>query len=160
MKRLMMTIACLMGIFSIGLTAFPAMAAGGGIDSATVYFGMPDPGTDDPTEFQDHKLLPDNVVIKSFEGGGGIVSFIVSGSSRHKVGVYSVACGTRLQDIAAQVTDDANNDVFDSEGTLILQMNVVDTFGYIDSDPSSRRYYLGVNPQSPADQGDFVLTNF
>lgn len=90
------------------------------------------------------------MVIKSFEGGGGIVNFIVSGSRRHKVGIYSVACGTKLDDIAAQVTDTGNDDVYDSAGTLILQMDVVDSFGYIDSDPSSHRYYLGVNPQSPA----------
>lgn len=59
MRRWIRPIIHIAAIFVVGLTASSAIAAGGGIDTATVYFGMPDPGTDDPTEFQDHKLLPD-----------------------------------------------------------------------------------------------------
>ena len=159
MKCLRLLIVSMTAILFIGLVASSA-AAFDGIKTATVNFGMPDPGTGDETEVLDHKLLPEKVIIKSFEGGGGIVNYIVSGSRRHRVGVYKVSCWTKLKDIKAQLADPANFDIIDGHGNLILQIGdelVVD--GYIDSDPNGYRYYHGPNPQLPPVVGTFAETD-
>jgi hypothetical protein len=150
----------IVAIFVIGLAASPAMAID--LRKADVNFGIPDPGTGLLEEAQEHKLLPDEVLIKSWQGGGGIVNFILSGSARHQVGIYRVACGTELRDIEDQIAAGGTGDfsLVDRDGNLILEVNsstVPD--GFINSDPSGRRYYLGPKPTLAPLVGTFNATN-